>query len=314
MASDYYKLLGVDRGASAEEIKKAFRQQAKKYHPDANRDNPEAEEKFKEVNEAYEVLSDTGKRQAYDQFGADWNGYQGNPGTGSYRTGNGTSNGAYTYGSVDPDTIQDIFGSFFGGGGGSFGGATGTDGFGGFSNGGGRRQAAVRGQDIEQSLTITLREAYEGTTRQVDRDGDVKTIKIPAGAQTGSKIRLSGLGASSPTGGANGDLYLIVNVASDRTFERDGDNLTTDVPVDMFDAMLGGEVPVPTMTGSVMLRVPPGTQSGQRLRLSGKGMPIRGRDERYGDLFARIQITTPTDLSDEQRQLVKQLRASLQQG
>lgn len=294
MAADYYNTLGVDRNASQDDIKKAFRKQAKKHHPDANPDDPQAEQRFKEVNEAYEVLSDPQKRQQYDMFGS---------GGGQWGTGGpqGTN--------VNFDDLSDILGSIFGGQGGRPAGASP------FGNGSSRtyeRRTAPpqKGQSIEQPVTISLREAYDGTQRRISKDGRQITVKIPAGAATGTKVRLEGEGGPGLYGGEAGDLFLVVSVTPDHTFERDGDDLSVDVEVDAFTAMLGGHVEVPTMSRAVRLKIPGGTQSGRKFRLNSKGMPrLRGRDQ-YGDLYVRILITVPTELNDDQRQQIEALRDS----
>lgn len=300
MATDYYDVLGVSKSATQDEIKRAYRSQAKKYHPDANPDNPQAEARFKEINEAYEVLKDKEKRQQYDTFGANFQN-MGNAQPGGYGPG-----GAQ-YVNVDFEDIADIFSQFMGGSGGFTGPRTGgarqTD-FGGF----GRRSAAMRGDDIEYPVAISLQEAYHGTERLLTIDGRQLKVKIPAGARTGTKVRLSGEGSRGVGGGSNGDLLLVVDVQSDRQFERDGDDLYVDVPVDFLTATLGGAVSVPTMTGSVNLKVPAGTQSGHKLRLKGKGMPVLRKKDQFGNLYARMLITVPEKLSPQQRAKFEELR------
>jgi len=313
MPKDYYDILGVNKSADQSEIKRAFRKQAKKYHPDANPDDPAAEERFKELNEAYEVLSDESKRQQYDQFGNNWESFAGGGGT-----------GGANYRNVNPEDLQDILNSFFGGRQGrSSRTRTSTDfeGFSGFNPFGGGNysqdvnfgnQPQTKGQDIEHNVRISLTEAYNGKDIVLTIDGRRLTTKIPAGAKSGSKIRLSGEGQPSPYGGPSGDLYLMVEVTPDKRFERDGDDLITDVTVDAFTAMLGGKVDVQTFTGMGKLTIPPGTQGNQKFRLSGKGMPKLKKKGQFGDLFARINITVPTSLTDEQKQQVEALRDSLQ--
>ncbi len=291
MAQDYYDLLGVGKNASEDEIKKAFRKQAKKYHPDANPDNPDAETKFKEINEAYEVLGDKQKRQQYDMFGNSPFGGQG--------FGNG---GAYQQGNVNVGDLEDIIGSIFGGGFRS----------GGTANPFQQQARPQRGQNIEQGITISLAEAYSGTSRILNKEGRQLRVNIPAGADNGTKVRLSGEGHPGTSGQA-GDLFLVVTVDDKSSpFTRDGDDLTIDFEVDAFTAMLGGTAEVPTMERPVNLKVPAGTQSGQKFRLGGKGMPILKKKGKHGNLYARVAITVPEKLTDEQRSLVEQLRDSLQ--
>lgn len=284
MASDYYSVLGLKKGATPDEIKKAFRNQAKKYHPDANPNNPQAEAKFKEVSEAYDVLSDPQKREQYDLLGAN---YHNMDGAGGYQQQQYTRN-------INPEDIQDIFGAFFGGA--------------------GRRtqpQAPQKGQDIEQAVTISLQEAYEGTERIVTKDGRQLRVTIPAGAQNGTKVRVAGEGYPGRMGGMSGDLYLVIAVGEHPHFERKGDDLYADVQVDMFTALLGGEVEMNTLTRPVMLKIPPHTQSGTKITLRGKGMPKLKEPASYGNLYARVLITIPKKLTDGQKHLVEQLRDTL---
>jgi curved DNA-binding protein len=292
-AKDYYKVLGVKRDANEKEIKQAFRKLAKKYHPDANPDNPNAESRFKEINEAYEVLSDAEKRKTYDRFGTT------TPNMG------GASGGYYNPGysqTVDmgESPFGDIFESLFGGRVGRGTRTQTTTGFG-----------RMPGQDIEQTVSITLREAYSGTTRLITKGERRVKVTIPAGATTGTRVRLAGEGELGSGGAAPGDLYLIVEVEPDSQFERQDDNLQVDVKLDMFTAILGGEAQVPTLDRPVKLRIPPGTQSGRRFRLAGKGMPVMKKAGEFGDLYARILVMVPENLSDEQRTMFEILRGQL---
>lgn len=300
MAKDYYKTLGISRSANEKEIKQAFRKLAKKYHPDANPNDPSAEARFKELNEAYEVLSDKTKRETYDRFGTvnpqqAWGG-GGAPGGGNPYT--------YTTTNVDFGDLGDIFGSLFGrrGAGADRGAGVGSP-FGGAA-------ASVKGQDIEQKVSITLQEAYTGATRLITKGDRTVRVSIPAGAKTGTKVRLAGEGEQGFNGSQLGDLYLIMEVEPDSRFERAGDDLTVEVKVDMFTALLGGEVEIPTLSRPIKLKIPAGTQSGRRFRLTGKGMPVLNQKDRHGDLFARILVTVPEHLTDAQRDLVEQLRAT----
>lgn len=290
MARDYYDTLGVHKTASDKDIKQAYRRLAKQYHPDTNPNDPTAEAKFKEINEAYEALSDPDKRAQYDRFGSAYQQFGGRNGSSYYTNVNNGDN-----------PLNDILDSIFGG----------------RANGGfGRQQAArqqqtVNGSDLEQGVRITLQEAYEGTTRLVSKSSRRVKVSIPAGADDGTRVRLAGEGQPGAVGGLPGDLYLVVEVEPDRQFERQGDDLLTDVRVDMFTAMLGGTIPVPTMSRPVVLTIPPGIQSGRRLRVSGKGMPVLRKPGAYGDLYVRILITVPENLTPEQRVLVEKLRTQL---
>ncbi len=295
MPSDYYNLLGIPKNASPDDIRKAFRKKAKKYHPDANRNDPNAETRFKEINEAHEVLSDPQKRQQYDTYGANWRDpQQGNPQRGNPQRGNPQQGGNAT---VNPEDLQDMFNTFFRGGAASGGG------FGGF---GGAQRQAPRGQDIERSVQISLREAYEGTERLVTKDGRNLRVSIPAGATDGTKVKLAGEGAGG------GDLYLVVEVEEDAHFKREGNDLHTEINVDVFTAFLGGEVGVPTLGKTLMLKIPPMTQSGKKFRLKEKGMPVLRQLNQHGDLYARVQIILPNAkaLTDAQRAQIEQLRQS----
>ncbi len=286
MATDYYDALGVNKNASEKEIKKAYRRLAKKHHPDANPDNPGAEARFKEINEAHEVLSDPEKRAQYDRFGQ------------TFGTG-GNSQGYGNMGDIPFTDLSDFFESVMGG-------------FGGRGRPGRRgRQRSMRmdGQDIQQAIRISLREAYEGATRIITKGGRKLKVNIPAGAANGTKVRLSGEGEAG-MGGRPGNLYLIVEVSEDTTFERKGDDLYTDIEVDTFTAMLGGEIEVPTMGRAIRLKIPASTQSGKKFRISGKGMPIMRKRGQFGDLYARALITVPENLTPEQRHMIEELRAA----
>jgi curved DNA-binding protein len=305
MAKDYYKVLGVSRTASDKEIKQAFRRLAKQYHPDANPGDPSAEAKFKEINEAYEVLGDKEKRVQYDQFGPDfaryqqYQQYQQQPG---YNGGPSYTN--FDYGDASNfEGFGDLFESIFG--------------FGRRGPAGGAAHESVRevpqGRDLEHRISISLREAYEGAQRYITKGERRLKVNIPAGADKGTKVRLAGEGEPSMVpGGEPGDLYLVIDVEPDPQYERKGDDLHVNVDVDMFTAMLGGEVRVPTMSRPVKLKIPPGTQSGQKFRISGKGMPNRRQQNQYGDLYAHVLIHVPEKLSNTQRELVNQLRESFE--
>jgi curved DNA-binding protein len=290
MAKDYYSVLGVNKSASQDEIKKAFRREAKLSHPDAHPNDPKAETRFKELNEAYEVLGDAEKRKQYDMFGS---GFQGAPNFGGGATGGYQTN-------INVEDLEEMIGSMFGGG-------FRTGGFGADSNP--FTQRNQKGQDIEKTVSITLREAYEGTQRLLNKDGRQVTFTIPAGANNGTKVRLKGEG--HPGVGEAGDLYIIVQVdETGSIFRREGDDLHVDVEVDCFTAMLGGTAEIPTMTGNVKLKIPAGSQAGRKFRLTGKGMPIRQKKDQFGDLYAHVEITIPKTLNEQQRKLAEELRDS----
>ena len=307
---DYYKILGVDRNASEKEIKRAYRRLAREFHPDVNPDDKEAEEKFKEINEAHEVLSDPEKRAKYDQLGANYQQWQ--------RMGRDPGNFDWSQwtsgapGGVRVEWSGDI-GDLFGGGAGGF-----SDffrsifgGMGGVGQTGGPFQTAgqrtARGQDMEAQVEVTLEEAFQGTTRLLEREGRQIRVKIPPGARTGSKIRVAGKGGPGYGGGPAGDLYLNVAVKPHPIFSREGSNLRCDVNVEFYTAVLGGEVQVPTLDGDVSLKIPAGTNSGKTFRLRGKGMPNPRKPKQRGNLLATIQIQVPQKLSARERELFDEL-------
>ncbi len=290
---DYYQILGVNRGASEQEIKQSYRKLARKYHPDINPGDKQAEAHFKEINEAYETLSDKEKREKYDRFGSDWKRYE--------QAGSGADYGSGT-------DFSDIFESFFGGGRGGRGGNPGGPGV-----PGGGFNMRMDGQDVEQQADITLEEAFHGTQRSVqfsNPNGTPRTItvKIPAGSDTGGRVRVTGEGGPGHNGGARGDLILVVRVLPHARFERKGSDLHVTVESNMYTLLLGGQVQVPTLSGkTITLTIPPHTQNGRTFRLSGQGMPVL-RMERHGDLYAKLSAVLPTKLSQRERELFEELR------
>lgn len=294
---DYYRVLGVERSASDQDIKKAYRKLARQYHPDINPGDKKAEARFKEINEAYEVLSDKDKREKYDRFGADWRRYE--------QAGAG---GAYDPfgGGAGPD-LSDIFETMFGGGAGAGRGTRGGWSYEGF-------RSQMDGQDIEQSADITLEEAFNGTQRSLQfatpGGGAPRSIKvkIPPGVATGTRVRVAGEGGPGYNGGRRGDLYLVVNVLPHQRFDRRGDDLYTDASAGLYTLLLGGEARVPLLTGKTLtLTVPAGTPNGRQFRLGGQGMP-RMRGEGRGDLYVTVQAQLPDNLSARERELFEELR------
>ncbi|MEZ4665574.1 MAG: J domain-containing protein [Thermomicrobiales bacterium] len=341
---DYYKVLGVERSADDAALKAAFRKAARKHHPDVNPGDAQAEERFKEVNEAYEVLSDQEKRKLYDRYGEEWQrykdaGYTGDEPAGGPRRASSEDfgswftgqSGGYTttnFGSTGDhsDFFETLFGSF----------------------GGGRRGSDTfaratprprRGQDIDAEVEVTFEEAFRGTARRFDIQAEedcptcggtglvrnticptcdgagyiprIKTIevKIPAGVANGSRIRVAGQGGAGEAGGPNGDVYLIVKVADDKRFVREGDNLRTEVEVPMLTALLGGKATVTTPTGRVELTIPAETQQGKVFRLRGQGMPrLKSKTGERGDLLAKANVMLPTNLTDREKALLEELR------
>ncbi|MGF1567764.1 MAG: DnaJ C-terminal domain-containing protein [Nodosilinea sp.] len=316
---DYYAVLGVSRTAEADDIKKAFRKLARKYHPDVNPGDKTAEAKFKEVSEAYEVLSDADKRKKYDQFGQYWQ-QASRAGAGSaYGGGSPADFGGFdfsTYGSFD-EFINELLGRFGGpGAGGSRSrtysyGAPGGSGFGspgfGFDNAPGA-QPSSQSFDQEAAISLSFSEAYQGSQKRLRIGNDEVEVRIPPGAKPGSKIRLKGKGPINPYSKQRADIYLVVQLAPHNLFKFEGENLVCDVPITPDEAVLGGKIDVPTPDGSVTMNLPAGIKSGQTLRLRGKGWP-KAKGER-GDQLIKVVITPPTTLSDDERQLYEKIRDS----
>jgi curved DNA-binding protein len=307
---DYYKILGIPRDADSAAIKKAYRKLARQYHPDMNPDNPQAEAKFKEVNEANEVLSDPEKRAKYDQLGSSYNQWQrtgGAPGGfdwSQWASGTPGQGGIHFDYTSNDNVFSEFFQSIFGGApfGGGGRGANFDDFF------GGQRQAGrvQQGRDLDTEVAISLEEAFHGTTRLLSKEGRRLQIKIPRGARTGTKVRIAGEGMAA-SGGKTGDLYLRVTVNDDPRFERDNDDLYENLTINLYAAVLGGEIQVPTMTGKVTLKINPGTQPGQLIRLKGKGMPRLRHPDESGDLYVRVDVEIPKDLTAKERALFKEL-------
>jgi curved DNA-binding protein len=322
---DYYATLGVPKTATDKEIKQAYRKLARKHHPDVNPNDKGAETKFKEINEANEVLGDPEKRKKYDELGANWRQYeeaqqQGQPYPGGSPFGGGgfgSEGGAWTinmggpggartmsedemrdmFGGTGEDPFSDFFKTFFGGGGDARGRA--------------RAPRSQRGRDIESEAELTLEEAYHGAMRRISitLGGHARSIdvRIPPGVKDGSRVRAAGEGEAGSNGGASGDLFLRVRLKPHPVFERKGDDLYTKVALRVTTAVLGGEAQVPTITGSVRLKVPETTQPGQIFRLKGHGMPLVGKPDTKGDLYATADIQLPRSLTKDQRQIWEQI-------
>jgi len=285
---DYYKILGVNRSAGEDEIRKAYRKLAKQYHPDYNPNNKQSEERLKEINEAYEVLSDPKKRAHYDRLGSDYSSWQrrGTPGDFDWGRYGGFPGGTRAAGM---DDLNDLFG------GGVFSDFFQTI----FGMGGGRSAERSQPQGYQQELEVSLEEAYKGTTRLLESDGKQKQVRIPSGVRTGSKVRVAGAGPNGL------DLYLVVDVQDDKRFERRGNDLHTTATVSVFTAILGGEAEVETFDGRIKLGIPAGTQPEQVFRLAGRGMPHLNNPKEKGDLFVRVKVQVPKYLSTKQRELLE---------
>ena len=292
---DYWKVLGLERGADGDAVKKAFRKLARQHHPDVNPGDKAAEARFKEISEAYEVLSDPEKRRRYEQFGQYWN----QAGVGSGGAGAGFDVDFGRYGNFD-DFINDLLGRF------GAGGTPGTPGGfpGGFGGGFGAPPPAAN-LDAEASIKISLAEAFRGCERTLQVNQERVQVRIPGGVKPGSRLRLKGKGNLQPSSGRRGDLYLTINLDSHPLWKLDGDVLRAELPLSPAEAVLGGDVKVPTPDGEAVVTVPAGISSGRSLRLRGKGWPLKaGR----GDLLLTVQLQLPNQPSEAERQLYQQLR------
>ena len=316
---DYYKVLSVSKDADEKEIKRAYRKLAQQYHPDKNPGDAQAEAKFKEINEAYTVLSDADKRSKYDRFGSQWEQYSragGQPEDFDWgRWSSGSGGGAYSR-TVSPEEFAQMFGGLGGGGFSSFFDALFGGGYGGRAQGAPGTQfrqaqpgfgfdprTAQQPARTEVPVDITLEESFHGAARMLQAEGGKRIeLYIPRGVKTGSKVRMRG-------GADQSDIYLKINVLPHERFTREGDDLRVNVPVDLYTALLGGEVQAPTLDGGLMLTIPAGTQNGRIFRLRGQGMPQLRKPDQRGDLFAVVQVTLPAKLSDKERQLFEELRA-----
>ena len=313
---DYYKTLGISKTASQDEIKKAYRKLAAKYHPDVNPDNKAAEQKFKEVSEAYEVLKNPEDRKLYDQMGSDWKQYKRAGGQGQdynwqdwqQRAGRPRQR-TYTYqgspgfenqfGGESP--FSDFFESFFGGGG--------AEGFGNNPGMGRQQPRNTKGRDVSAELDVTLAESYHGSEKSILVNGQRIKVKVPPGIESGKRLKLKGKGEASRSGGAPGDLFLKINIAPHPLFRREGENLYYDLPVNLYTAVLGGTAKVPTPGGDLKIKIPSETRQGKVLRLSGRGMPKAGKADERGNLYVKLNVKIPDKLTDKEKELFTQLAA-----
>lgn len=296
---DYYNILGVNKGASQDDIKKAYKKLARKYHPDLNPNDPDAHRKFQEINEANEVLSDPEKRKKYDQYGENWkhaDQYEAQQQQyGQYQNGGfGGGGGSYWSASDDGSGFSDFFESMFGGRGGR-------------SGGGGSHM--FRGQDYNASLSLSLADAAKTHKQVITVNGKNLRITVPAGIADGQTIKLKGQGGPGVNGGPAGDLYITFAITDGGRFKRVGDDLYVTVPLNMYTAILGGEQIVETMDSKVKLKVSPGTQNNTKVRLKGKGFPIYKKEGQFGDLIVTYTIEIPTNLTDKQKELFREIQS-----
>lgn len=289
---DYYKILGVERSASQDEIKKAYRKLAVKYHPDKNPDDKVAEEKFKEISEAYQVLGNADTRKKYDELGANWKQYE-NSGFSGFGGGQGFSASGFS----------DFFDMFFGGQGGA--GFDIHDFMGGM--GGGRTTRPAKGRDLNASISLTLLEAYQGSQRLLDVGGNTIKMNIKPGVRDGQVLRLKGKGNPGRNGGDNGDLLIKVSIMNDHTYQRDGDDLIRNINIDIYTAILGGKITINTLKGDVNVPIKPQTQNNSTLRLKGLGMPHYDKDG-AGALLLKVQLLLPEHFSQKELELIKEAK------
>ncbi len=303
---DYYNILSVPKTASQDEIKKAYRKLAVKYHPDKNQDNPQAEERFKEINEAYKVLGDVEKRKKYDELGANWEQYQ-NTGAGGgfdYSRFQGGSPGGgsfYFEGGFDDlfgnagGGFSDFFNSFFGD-------------YGSSQRGFRSQQRPIRGQDLQAEIEISLSEAYHGASRILNVNGQKIRVNIKPGSYEGQELRIKGMGEKGPGGGIQGDIYIKIKITPDKNYIKQGNDLIMKADVDLYTAVLGGKIEMETLDGKLNVTIPKGSQNGSKLRIKGKGMPIYEKPGVHGDLYIQLNVLIPRDLGQEETNLFRKLK------
>ncbi len=294
---DYYKVLGIDKKATEAQIKNAYRKLARKYHPDVNPNDQNANKKFQEINEANEVLSDPEKRKKYDQFGENWQHAdtygQANQQQRSRNSGGGAPGGNPFSGFGGGEDFSDFFGSIFGNGGSGQG-----------------RQTKYRGQDYQAELHLNLQDILQTHKQTLTVNGKNIRITVPAGVDNGQTIKIAGYGSPGQNGGPAGDLFLTFLIKDDATIKRDGKNLFVTTSIDLYTAVLGGEIMVDTLTGKVKLQVKPETQNGTKVKLKGKGLPVYKKENEFGDLIITYEVQIPTNLTEKQKELFKELSQS----
>lgn len=284
---DYYKVLGVNKSASEQEIKKAYRKLARKYHPDLNPNDSTAQKKFQEINEAHTVLTDKEKRKKYDQYGKDWK--HADQFEQAKRSRGSSSRQTYSDFDVDDD-LSDFFRSMFGG-----------------SARGRSRQTQFRGQDMNANLELNLRDVYETHKQLITLNNKKIRLTIPAGVENGQTIKIGGHGGKGVNGGPNGDLYITFVITNNTEFNRIGNDLHSTVDLDLYDAVLGGEMTVNTFDGKAKIKIKPGTNNNTKVKLKGKGFPVYKKEGQFGDLYITLQLKTPTNLSEKEKELFNEL-------
>lgn len=290
---DYYEILGIKKNATDDEIKKAYRKLARKLHPDLNPNDKEANKKFQQLNEANEVLSDPEKRKKYDQYGKDWQ-HSDQFEKARQSGGRPGNSGGYDYsGNFGADDFSDFFSSMFGGGGGSR-----------------KSQTKFKGQDYNSELHLSLKDAYTTHQQTLNINGKSVRITIPAGIENGQVIKLKGYGAPGINGGPNGDLFITFSIANDARYKRMGNDLHINEDLDLYTAVLGGEITIDTLSGKIKLKVKPETQNGTKTRLKEKGFPVYKKEGLFGDLYITYTIKIPTNLTEKQKALFTQLASS----
>lgn len=303
---DYYKILELDKSATQADIKKSYRKLARKYHPDLNPNDKDAQARFQQINEAHEVLSDPEKRKKYDQYGKDWKhaeqfenaqrqqGYQAGRQQGGFAGGfGGGPQGSYS-GSFDDDTFSEFFEQMFGGGRGRSQGSS--------------RQAHYKGQDFNAELQLNLKDVYTSQKQTLTINGNNIRLTIPAGVEHGQTIKIKGHGGPGIQGGPKGDLYITFNIINNTPFKREKENLYKTEEIDLYTALLGGEITTETFTGKVKLVVKPETQTGTKIKLKGKGFPKYKKEGQFGDLYITYQVVMPTRLTEKEQELFRELQ------
>ncbi|SDS58263.1 curved DNA-binding protein [Polaribacter sp. KT25b] len=288
---DYYKILGISKSASEADIKKAYRKLARKYHPDLNPNDKAAEKKFKEINEANEVLSNPENRKKYDKYGEHWENGEAYEQQEKQRQQDYQRRSQSSQGSYSQEDFSDIFGDMFGGG------ASGR-----------RTSSKFRGQDYNSEIQLHLKDVYKTQKQVITVNGKNIRITIPAGVENGQTIKIKGHGGKGVNGGPNGDLYIQFSIINNTKFKRDKDNLYIDVDLDLYTALLGGQIMVDTFDGKVKLTIKPETENGTKVKLKGKGFPKYKKEGQFGDLYITYQLKIPTKLNEKEKELIKELQ------